>query len=376
MSIAFIDLATQQAQIKDKIDQRIQNVLAHGKYILGPEVAALEKKLAKFSNVKHAIGCANGTDALLLALMAFKVRVGEAIFCPSFTFSATAEVIPCMGAVPYFVDVDEKTFNMDINSLKNAISEAKAAQLKPSGIIPVDLFGLPADYDPIEEIARLEDLWILADSAQGYGGNYKGRITGSIGDIATTSFFPAKPLGCYGDGGAVFTDDDDLAELITSYRLHGKGGHKYNNERIGMNSRLDTIQAAILLEKLAIYADEIEKRQSVAERYIKGIENPALETPHIPGDIKSVWAQFTLKAESEKSRDFIMASLKEQNIPSVVYYPLPLHMQTAYKAFPVSGNGLPVSESLAEIVFSLPMHPYLETDTQDKIISVINSVKT
>lgn len=373
MSVAFIDLAAQQARIKDKIDDRIQQVLKHGKYILGPEVSELETKLAAFSGAKHVLGCANGTDALLLALMAFKVRGGEAIFCPSFTFAATAEVVPCMGAIPYFVDVDEDTFNIDIKSLESAISKAKEAGHKPSGIIAVDLFGLPADYDAIDAIAKREDIWVLADSAQGFGGTYKGRTTGSIGDIATTSFFPAKPLGCYGDGGAVFTNDDDLAALMTSYRFHGKGSHKYDNERIGMNSRLDTLQAAILLEKLAIYADEIIERQRVADRYKDGITHPSVKTPIVPEGYGSVWAQYTLKADSEKSRDAIMAALKEHNIPSVVYYPLPLHMQTAYKSFPVAGNGLPVSESLAKRVFSLPMHPYMDEETQDKIIEAINT---
>lgn len=375
MSVSFIDLAAQQNQIKTKIDQRIQDVLAHGKYILGPEVIELEKKLSEFSNVKNTVTCANGTDALLLALMALDAQKGDAIFCPTFTFAATAEVVPCLGATPVFVDSHERTFNMDTNSLKQAIIDANAMGLSPKGIIVVDLFGLPADYDAIETIAKENDLWIIADSAQSYGAEYKGRVTGAIGDIATTSFFPAKPLGCYGDGGAIFTDNEELAALMTSYRFHGKGSHKYDNERIGMNSRLDTIQAGILLEKLEIYKTEIESRNQIAQRYIEGLADGVVKSPHVPAGLKSVWAQFTVIAETEDARATLMANLKENGIPSVVYYPMPLHRQTAYKEFPISGNGLPVAESLSKRVFSLPMHPYLDENTQDKIIEAINTTK-
>lgn len=368
----FIDLAAQQARIKDRIDARIQTVLAHGAYIMGPEVKEFEAGLAAFSGVKHALGCANGTDALQLAVMALGLKSGDAVFCPTFTFAATAEIVPIFGAVPVFVDVQEASFNMNPASLERAIAETKKQGLRPAGIIPVDLFGLPADYDAIEAIAEREGLWIVADSAQGYGAVYKGRRTGSIGTIATTSFFPAKPLGCYGDGGAVFTDDDDLARLLDSLRVHGKGSDKYDNARIGLNSRLDTLQAAILLEKLAIYQDEIERRQVVANRYQAGLSN-VIATPVVPDDCLSVWAQYTLKAEDGGQRDRLMAALKDAGIPSVVYYPRPLHTQTAYAGFPADPAGLPVAESLATRVFSLPMHPYLTEADQDRVIAAIRT---
>lgn len=366
----FIDLDAQQARIKEKLDARIQTVLAHGAYIMGPEVKELEQRLAEFSGVKHALGCANGTDALQLALMALKVGSGDAVFCPSFTFAATAEVVPLFGATPVFVDVQESSFNIDPDSLERAIGAAKDTGLRPVGVIPVDLFGLPADYDAIEKIAVREGLWIVADSAQGYGGTYRGRRTGSIGTIATTSFFPAKPLGCYGDGGAVFTNDDDLARLIDSLRVHGKGNNKYDNARIGLNSRLDTLQAAILLEKLSIYDDEIAARQRVAQRYQSGLSD-VIATPQVPDDCVSVWAQYTLRLQDSATRDRIMAALKSDGIPSVVYYPRPLHTQTAYASFPKDPNGLPAAENLANQVLSLPMHPYLNEADQDRIISVI-----
>lgn len=373
MSIAFIDLAAQQARIKGKIDARIQAVLAHGKYIMGPEVRELETQLAEFCGAKHALTCANGTDALQLALMALEAGPGDAVFCPSFTFAATAEVVPMMGATPVFVDVLPETFNMDPESLKAAITHARALGLKPAGVIPVDLFGLPADYDAIESIARENNMWIVADSAQGFGADYKGRITGSIGDIATTSFFPAKPLGCYGDGGAVFTSDDALAAKMDSFRAHGKGAHRYDNVRIGINSRLDTLQAAILLEKMAIYPDEIAARQRVAQRYSDGLGD-LVDVPVVGNACISVWAQYTLKAREGQDRDAIIAALREKGVPGVVYYPLPLHQQTAYSEFPALPGGLPVSEALSKSVFSLPMHPYLQKNEQDMIITELRAV--
>lgn len=366
----FIDLAAQQARIKSRIDMRIQDVLSHGNYIMGPEVKHFEKGLAELSGVKHALGCANGTDALQLALMALGVGPGDAVFCPTFTFAATAEIAPLFGAQPVFVDVHEDTFNIDPASLERAINTAREAGLRPAGIIPVDLFGLPADYDAIEALADREGLWIVADSAQGYGATYKERRTGSIGTIATTSFFPAKPLGCYGDGGAVFTNDDELAALLDSLRVHGKGSDKYDNARIGLNSRLDTLQAAILLEKLAIYEDEIALRQTIAQRYTHGLSN-LIATPVVPKGLTSVWAQYTIKARDTAERDRLMASLKEEGIPSVVYYPRPLHQQTAYAAYHRDPAGLPVAESLAGRVLSLPMHPYLSETDQNRIISTI-----
>jgi dTDP-4-amino-4,6-dideoxygalactose transaminase len=370
MAIPFIDLAAQQARIKPAIDARIQAVLSHGGYIMGPEVNDLERRLAEFCGARHALGCANGTDALQLALMALEVGPGDAVFCPSFTFASTAEVVPPFGATPVMVDVREDSFNMCVDSLARAIDHAKSLGLKPAGVIPVDLFGLPADYDSIEAVARSEGMWIIADSAQGFGASYKGRVTGSIGTIATTSFFPAKPLGCYGDGGAVFTNDDNLRHLIESYRVHGKGSHKYDNERIGLNSRLDTLQAAILLEKLAIYADELVARQQVADRYAAGLGN-VLVTPTVAEGCTSVWAQYTVRTTGRQNREAIMAGLKQDGVPTMVYYPRPLHQQTAYRSFPMDPTGLPVAEQLAETVFSLPMHPYLEPSVQDQIIAAV-----
>lgn len=369
----FIDLAAQQARIKPHIDARIQAVLAHGNYIMGPEVRELETALAAFCGAKHALGCANGTDALQLALMALGVGPGDAVFCPTFTFASTAEVVPPFGATPIMVDVHADSFNLDVASLKRAIGHTKSLGLRPAGVIPVDLFGLPADYDAIDAVAAETGMWVIADSAQGFGASYRGRTTGSIGTVATTSFFPAKPLGCYGDGGAIFTADDELAALVQSYRVHGKGSHKYDNERIGLNSRLDTLQAAILLEKLAIYADEIAARQVVAKRYANGIGD-ALITPVVPEGCQSVWAQYTVRTKPGQDRDSLMAGLKDHGVPTVVYYPRPLHQQTAYKGFPSDPAGLPVAEALAAQVFSLPMHPYLDEETQGQIVEAIIAV--
>jgi dTDP-4-amino-4,6-dideoxygalactose transaminase len=370
MTIAFIDLAAQQARIKRQLDARIQSVLAHGGYIMGPEVAELEARLASFCGARFALGCANGTDALQLALMALGAGPGEAIFCPSFTFASTAEVVPPTGATPVLVDVCHDSFNIDVESLKRAIVHAKELGLRPAGVIPVDLFGLPADYDAIEPIARENAMWIVADTAQGFGATYRGRRTGCIGDIATTSFFPAKPLGCYGDGGAVFTGDEQLRAMLDSYRVHGKGSHKYDNERIGLNSRLDTLQAAILLEKLAIYEEEIAARQEVAERYRQRLGN-ALVTPVVPQGSRSVWAQYTVRVRQGQDRAAIMDRLSARGIPTAVYYPRPLHLQTAYSRFPTDPAGLGAAEVLSGEVFSLPMHPYLQEPVQDRIIEAV-----
>ena len=370
MTIEFIDLKAQQARIREGLDRRIAQVLDKGAYIMGPECKEFEAGLAALCGARHALGCANGTDALHLAMLALGAGPGDAVFCPSFTFAATAEIVPHLGASPVFVDVRKDTFNLCTESLKRAISHAKSLGLKPRGVIPVDLFGLPADYDAIEAIARENGMWIIADSAQGFGATYKGRVTGSIGDIATTSFFPAKPLGCYGDGGALFTNRDDLADLIRSLRVHGKGTDKYDNVRVGLNSRLDTLQAAILLEKLAIYPDEIEARQRIAARYSRGLAN-RYAVPHVPEGLKSVWAQYTLRAPSAEDRDISMARLKAAGIPSVVYYPLPLHKQGAYRDYPSDPAGLVNCDELAQTVFSLPMHPYLDEATQDRIIEVL-----
>lgn len=370
----FIDLAAQQQAIRPKIDAAITRVLDHGKYIMGPEVAELESKLTSFCGAKHAISCSNGTDALGLVLMAKGVKAGDAVFCPSFTFASTGEVIAWVGATAIFVDIDPKTFNMCPKSLEGAIALAQSKGLNLSGIIPVDLFGLPADYDAITPIAEKHNMWVMCDAAQGFGGVYKGRNVGTLGDATTTSFFPAKPLGCYGDGGAVFTDNDELAEIMQSLRVHGKGTDKYDNVRIGMNGRLDTMQAAILLEKLAIFPAEIDARNEVAERYTNGLSN-VIATPYVPEGLTSVWAQYTLIAESTDERTRLQDGLKAQGIPTMVYYPKPLHQQTAYGHYPTAtGGALPVSEDMALRVFSLPMHPYMQDDQIDRVITALRGL--
>lgn len=361
----FIDLAAQQARIKDKVDIRIQNVLKHGAYIMGPEVRELEDRLSKFCGAKHSITCANGTDAIQIALMALDVKKNDAIFVPSFTFASTIEVVPLTGATPIMVDIDHNTFNMDSESLKRSIVHAKELGLKPAVVIPVDLFGLPADYDAINDIARNENLKVIGDSAQGFGGTLNGKMTGMFADITTTSFFPAKPLGCYGDGGAIFTNDDALADLMRSLRVHGKGAEKYDNVRVGVNSRLDTLQAAILLEKLEIYPDEIESRQQVAS-YYDTLLRDHFATPYIPKNSTSVWAQYSIKVDPAL-RDDLSTKVKAEGIPTMVYYPKPLHEQTAYQGYPRDPQGLENSEVAPKEVLCLPMHPYLDGQTQTKI---------
>jgi dTDP-4-amino-4,6-dideoxygalactose transaminase len=370
MTISFIDLAAQQARLRQALDRSIARVLDEGQYIMGPQVAEFERQLSAFCGAKHSLSCANGTDALQLALMALGIKAGDAVFVPSFTFAATAEVVPLVNATPVFVDVLPDTFNMDPKSLKRAIVTARERGLRPACVIPVDLFGLPADYDVLIDIARESGMKVIGDSAQGFGGIYKDRTTGSIGDISTTSFFPAKPLGCYGDGGALFTDDDELASLIDSLRVHGKGTHKYRNERVGVNSRLDTLQAAILIEKLSVYPEEIVARQRVAERYSNALGN-YFEVPFIPEGLRSIWAQYTLKTKDSTERDALQERAKRAGVPTVVYYPIPLHRQNAYMDFPQDPDGLAVSEDLAGRVISLPMHPYLEADVQDRIIEAV-----
>jgi len=355
----FIDLKSQLELIRPHIDAAIKRVLDHGIFIMGPEVHALEKQLAEFCGVKHAISCANGTDALGLGLMAKNVGPGDAIFVPSFTFAATAEVVSWVGATPVFIDSLEDTYNIDPKSLEQGIAQAKKLGLKPAGIIPVDLFGQPADYDAIQAIADEHGLWVMADGAQSFGASYKGRKVGNIGDMSTTSFFPAKPLGCYGDGGAIFTNDDDLAAIIKSLRVHGQGSDKYDNVRIGMNGRLDTIQAAILIEKLKIFPDELIARQKTADTYneaLKGI----VKVPHVIDEATSAWAQYTVVLPEHIDRSKLMSNLKEAGIPTMVYYVKPLHLQTAYKHYPTAtGSALSVCENLSGRVLSLPMSGYV-----------------
>lgn len=366
----FIDLAAQQARIKPHIDRRIQDVLSHGRFIAGPEVAELEAQLAAFCGAKHCISCANGTDALQLALMAFEIRTGDAVFVPSFTFAATAEVVPCMGATPVFVDIDPATFNMDPESLARAILEAQAAGLRPAALIAVDMFGLPADYEALQNIADDHDLRMIADSAQSFGSRSNGRAVGTLGDITTTSFFPSKPLGCYGDGGAIFTNADDRAALLRSYCVHGKGAEKYDNVRVGMNSRLDTLQAGILIEKLAIFEDELAARQAVAGRYTQAMPG-AFAPPQVADGLTSAWAQYTIRTTSEAERNRVREVLAARSVPTAVYYPKPLHQQIAFDRFPRDPSGLSHSEAASSTVLSLPMHPYLSADDQAEILTAL-----
>ncbi len=371
----FIDLQAQQKHIRRNIDARIQKVLDHGAYIMGPEVFELEAKLSEFCGAKHVLSCANGTDALGLVLMAKGVSKGDAVFVPTFTFAATAEVVAWVGATAVFIDSDPATFNMCPKSLQNGIEKAKTLGLKPTAIIPVDLFGLPADFDALEAIAQKNNLWILDDAAQGFGGIYKGRHIGTFGLATTTSFFPAKPLGCYGDGGAIFTDNDDLATTLKSLRVHGQGTDKYDNIRIGMNGRLDTIQCAILLEKLAIFRDEIKARNEIAKRYNEGLKDH-VHVPEIFNDMTSTWAQYTIVLDKNIDRQKLMDALKAKGIPTAVYYGRPLHQQTAYKHYPTATENLAVTEDLCSRVLSLPMYPYLEKDAQDFIIETIQKSPT
>jgi dTDP-4-amino-4,6-dideoxygalactose transaminase len=353
----FIDLQAQYQHLKTRIDKRIQDVLDHGKYIMGPEVQELEEKLAKYVGVKHAITCANGTDALTLCMMTLDIKPGDAVFCPTFTFFATAEVIAFSGATPVFVDSNERTFNICPNDLEKRIKQTIAeGKLNLKAIIAVDLFGLPANYPKIEKLAKKYDLKLIEDAAQGFGGSINGKKAGSFGDIATTSFFPAKPLGCYGDGGAIFTDNDEYAELIKSYRVHGKGQDKYDNVRIGVNSRLDTIQAAILLEKLAEFPQELINRNNAATHYSKELSSVYC-IPKVPKGYISSWAQYTL---TDANRDVVMEEYKELGIPTVIYYRTCMHQQPTFKYLGCQLGDYPMAEKLSEQVFSLPMHPYLE----------------
>jgi UDP-2-acetamido-2-deoxy-ribo-hexuluronate aminotransferase len=363
--IPFIDLAAQRARLGRAIDDAIARVLAHHQFILGPEVGALETALARFCGARHVVSCANGTDALLLVLMAKKIGAGDAIFCPTFTFCATAEVVALTGATPVLVDVEEASFNIDPTSLSAGVRTAKNLGLKPKAVITVGLFGQPADLDAVNAIARAEGLFVLDDAAQSFGATYKGRSVGTLADATATSFFPAKPLGCYGDGGAIFTDDAELAEVLVSLRVHGQGSDKYDNVRIGLNGRLDTLQAAILLEKLKIFPNELGERDRIAQRYA-GLLGDVVTVPAIAAEASSVWAQYTIRVPAGR-RDRVADELRGQGIPTAIYYAKPLHRQTAYKGYPISGNGLPVSDRLAGEVLSLPMHPYLTEAVQDRI---------
>lgn len=370
--VPFIDIAAQRQRLGKSVDDAVARVLNHCQFVNGPEVTALEKALADYSGAKHVVSCASGTDALLMVLMAKNVGPGDAVLCPTFTFCATGEAVALTGATPLFVDADETTFNIDINSLKRGIATARARGLKPVAVIPVDLFGQSADHDAVAAVAEAEGLFVLDDAAQGFGASYKGRKLGTFGLATATSFFPAKPLGCFGDGGAIFTNDDELANVLRSIRVHGQGFDKYDNVRLGLTGRLDTMQAAILLEKLKIFDDEIMARNQVAERYARGLGN-IVTVPRLAPGCTSVWAQYTIRLPIGADRDAFASALKAQGIPTAIYYTKSMHQQTAYRAFPVADGGLAVSESLSEDVISLPMHAYLDEAAQDRVIAAVRS---
>ena len=368
--IALIDLAAQQAVMRDRIDAAIQKVLDHGKYILGPEVDEFEENLSAFTGASHVVTCANGTDALSLVLMAEEVGSGDAVFVPSFTFVATAEIIPQTGATPIMVDVEEDSFNIDPESLEAGIATAKNLGLKPKAVIPVDLFGLPAKHAEINKIAKREGMFVITDAAQSLGSEVNGVKTGNLTDYTTTSFFPAKPLGCYGDGGAILLASDEKAKLLRSLRFHGKGDDKYDNVRLGMNSRLDTIQAAVLNEKLTLFADELSARNNIAARYRELLSDSSIGHQVIaPGHV-SAWAQYTIVVED---RAAVQDACAKADIATAVYYPLPMHLQTGYKNFPIAGNSLLVSEKLSKKALSLPMHPYLTSEQVEKITQIVSN---
>jgi dTDP-4-amino-4,6-dideoxygalactose transaminase len=367
--IPFIDVAAQRRRLGRSVDEAIARVLGHCQFILGPEVRVFESALAAFCGARHAVSCASGTDALVLVLMAKGIGPGDAVICPSFTFTATAEVAVLVGATPVFADVEEGSFNLDPESLQRACATARSLGLRPKVVIPVDLFGQPADYDRIMPIAEAEGLFVLDDAAQAFGATYKNRRLGALAPATATSFFPAKPLGCYGDGGAVLTEDEELAQVMRSVRVHGEGRDKYDCVRIGLNGRLDTIQAAVLIEKLKIFPEEIAARERAARRYSAGLTDVAI-VPKLAQGSTSVWAQYTIRLAPGK-REAFAAAVNSQGIPTAVYYPIPLHCQEPYRRFPVAEGGAPVSERLAEEVISLPMHAYLDEATQDRIIAAV-----
>lgn len=366
-AVAFIDLQAQRRRIGPRMDAAIGRVLAHGGFIMGPEVAEAERRLAALCGARHVISCSSGTTALVMALMSKDVGRGDAVFVPSFTFTATAEVPALLSATPVFVDVLPDTFNMDPASLDRAVAVAKHAGLRPACVIPVDLFGQPVDFDGIKAAADQHGLWVLDDAAQSFGARYKGHTLGTCADITATSFYPSKPLGCYGDGGAVFTDDDEVAQRLTQVRVHGQGRDRNENVRLGLTARFDSIQAAVLLEKLEIFEAECAERNAIATRYSAGLRD-LVQTPVVRDDCTSVWAQYTI---TSPRRDRIAAGLQAENIPTSVFYPKPIHTQLPYRGFPVATGGMPVTERLAQEVLSLPMHPYLTPEMQERIIAAV-----
>lgn len=366
--IPFIDLKSQYAAIKDKVEAGIKRVLEHGQYILGPEVAECEKRLAHFAGSRHCLSVSSGTDALVAPLMALGIGPGDAVFLPTFTFTATAEVVVLVGARPVYVDIHPRLFNIDVNHLATQVAAVKKEGThRPRAVIAVDLFGLPADYAALNKVCEAEELMLIDDAAQSYGGALNNKRVGSLAPITATSFFPAKPLGCYGDGGAIFCDDDALHAKLVSIRVHGQGRSKYEVERIGLNARFDTIQAAVILAKLDVFEGELERRQQVARRYGEALDG-AVETPEIPAGYRSAWAQYSILADK---RDAIAAALKGEGIPTAIYYPIPMHLQAAYRDFGAGEGSCPVAERLARRVLSLPMHPYLDEATIARVAAIV-----
>ena len=367
--IPFIDVAAQRRRLGTRIDDAVRRVMDHCLFVNGPEVAALEQQLAAFCGARHTIGVASGTDALVLVLMAKGIGRGDAVICPSFTYAASPESVALAGATPVFAEVDETTFNIDPSGIERAVAAAKRGGLNPKALMTVDLFGLPANYEAINPVAERHGLYIIDDAAQAFGADAKGRLVGTLAPVTTTSFFPAKPLGCYGDGGAVFTDDDELADLIRSLRNHGQGADRYDNVRVGMTGRLDTIQAAVLIEKLTIFPDEIAVRERIARRYNAALAD-VVRVPHVSNEQSCVWAQYTIRVSGGR-RDALAQALRAQGIPTAQYYPVPAHRQGAYRGYPVAEGGLAVTERLAGEVISLPMHAYLDEPTQDRIVAAV-----
>ena len=372
MNIAFIDLAQQQSRIREKIDAGLHAVLNHGAYIMGPEVSALESRLGEWTKAAHNISCSSGTDALLLALHGLALQPGQGVIVPSFTFAASAEIMPTMGAIPIFAEVEADSFNLDPNKLDAALAAGQAANIEVVGIIGVGLFGQPANYDAIRAFANAQDLWLIDDAAQSFGAQWQGRPVGQLADVTCTSFFPAKPLGAYGDGGAVFTNDDAVADVIKSCRIHGMGKDKYENVRIGMTGRLDSMQAVVLDAKLDIFEEELTLRQVVADRYQKLIGD-IVDAPRLAGGAKSSWAQYCIKLPKTSKRDQVIKHLGASGVPTAIYYPIPMHQQPPYKEFPQSQCGLGVTLDLCRRVLALPMHPYLDEAQQEHIAAELRN---
>ena len=372
MNITFIDLAHQQARIRGKIDAGLTAVLDHGAYIMGPEVGALERRLRDWTKATHNISCSSGTDALLLALHGLELQPGQGVIVPSFTFASSAEVMPTMGAIPIFAEVEADSFNLDPNKLGAALAAGQAANIDVVGIIGVGLFGQPANYDDIRTFANAHNLWLIDDAAQSFGAQWRGRPVGQLADVTCTSFFPAKPLGAYGDGGAVFTNNDKIADVIRSCRIHGMGKDKYENIRIGMTGRLDSIQAVVLDAKLDIFEEELTLRQAVADRYQTLIDD-TVDVPRVSAGATSSWAQYCIKLPKASIRDHVIKHLEANGVPTAIYYPIPMHQQPPYREFPQSQCGLGVTLDLCRRVLALPMHPYLDEAQQQHIATTLQN---